>query len=96
MTNSLHKPLFDLGHIVGTPRAMQALKKAGQKPGQFLWRHAIGDWGELNPQDWAENNRSLEDDLQIQSAYTLSNGVRIWIITEADRTETTILLPEEY
>ena len=93
---TLHKPLFELGHIVGTAEALQALAKAGQKPNDFLWRHATGDWGELGPRDWAENNRKLEDDLQLLSAYTLSTGVKIWIITEADRTETTILLPEEY
>ena len=95
MKGTLHKHRFELGHIVGTPDAMQALTRAGKKPGEFLWRHAIGDWGELNPADWAENNRSLEDDLELRSVYALQSGVKIVIITDAARSETTILLPEE-
>jgi hypothetical protein len=87
---------FDLGQIVATPGALIALAEAGQTPLEFISRHAAGDWGELDDDDRRENERSLHDGCRLLSAYTLSNGTRIWIITEADRSATTILLPQEY
>jgi len=62
----------------------------------FLTRHANGDWGELDEHDLKANEYGLEHGLRLLSAYTLSSGVRIWVITEADRSSTTILLPSEY
>jgi hypothetical protein len=61
-----------------------------------LRRHAQGDWGELDPEDVAENERSLKGGFRLLSAYTDRNGVKFWIITEADRSATTVLLPEDY
>ena len=87
---------FPLGQIVATPGALDAMSKAGQTPLEFLTRHAGGDWGELDEHDRSENERSLEDGCRLLSAYSLSTDERIWIITEADRSSTTILLPEEY
>jgi len=87
---------FELGRTVATPGALDALAKAEQHPGDFLQRHLMGDWGELCEDDKAENQTALECDLRLLSAYRTSNGQRIWIITEADRSATTILLPEEY
>ena len=88
--------LFPLGRIVATPGALQALEAAGQQPSVFLDRHASGDWGELDEEDKRENEFSVRNGLRILSAYTTSAGEKIWIITEADRSATTILLPEEY
>ena len=87
---------FPLGHIVGTPDALAGLAEAGQTPQEFICRHQVGDWGELDAEDRAENERSLKDGCRLLSAYTLRDGTRLWIITEADRSSTTLLLPEEY
>ncbi len=87
---------FPLGHMVATPGALEALARAGETPLPYLARHATGDWGELGQDDKAENESSLRDGLRILSAYRLADDTRIWIITEADRSATTILLPEEY
>lgn len=89
--------LFPLGHIVATPSALEALAEAKQDPSQYIKRHAAGDWGELEDgSDIKENVRGLAEGLRLLSAYTLPTGARIWIITEDDRSATTILLPEDY
>ena len=87
---------FSLGQVVSTPGALDALARAGQEPWGFIGRHVVGDWGELDEQDRRENELSVKEGFRILSAYTLSDGTKIWIITEADRSATTILLPEEY
>ena len=87
---------FPLGQVVSTPGALDALRRAGQEPWPFIGRHASGDWGELDEHDRRENELSVREGFRILSAYTLSDGTKIWIITEADRSATTILLPEEY
>jgi len=89
-------PKFPLGHLVATPAALAALSAAGQSPKEFVERHVSGDWGELDEEDRQENESSLKEGLRILSAYRLSDGTRVWIITEADRSSTCILLPEEY
>jgi hypothetical protein len=63
---------------------------------QFMARHQAGDWGEVPQEDRQENEFSLQHGFRLLSAYTLNTEVRIWIITEADRSATTILLPSEY
>src|SRR5262245_34514975 len=78
-------PLFPLGHVVATPGALDALQAAGQQAQEFLARHVRGDWGELTDDDWRENNFSLTRTLRLLSDYHLTNGEKIWIITEADR-----------
>lgn len=87
---------FPLGQIVATPGAIEALRRAGQTPLEFLARHARGDWGELDREDQQENGFSLREGFRLLSAYRLKDGRRLWIITEADRSVTTFLLPEEY
>jgi hypothetical protein len=88
--------LFPLGQTVATPGALEALASAGETPLPYLARHVAGDWGELDEHDKEENESALKDGLRILSAYRLPDGTRIWVITEADRSATTILLPEEY
>ena len=87
---------FPLGQVVATPGALSALEKAEQHPAEFLDRHVNGDWGEVPEADKQENERSVEQGFRILSAYTTSAGDKLWILTEADRSATTILLPEEY
>jgi hypothetical protein len=88
--------LFQLGQIVATPGALRVLEQAGQSPTEFLDRHASGDWGDLDDEDKRENEFSVRNGFRILSAYTTRAGVKIWVITEADRSATTFLLPEEY
>jgi hypothetical protein len=88
--------LFPLGQIVATPGALAELERAKQPPTCFLARHAIGDWGELDPTDVAENEYSVAHGFRLLSSYRTDAGDRLWIITEADRSATTLLLPEEY
>jgi hypothetical protein len=89
-------PLFSLGQIVATPGALAALERAQQAPTCFLVRHASGDWGELEPTDVAENQYSVAHGFRLLSSYQTNAGEKLWIITEADRSATTLLLPEEY
>jgi hypothetical protein len=88
---------FALGQVVATPAALNALADAGMHPVELLNRHAAGDWGEVPDADALLNNQARVGGLRILSSYRLpKSGHRVWIITEADRTATTILLPEEY
>jgi hypothetical protein len=93
---SIRRRRFALGQIVSTPGALQAFDKAGPTPLEFLARHAGGDCGEISQDDFQENELSVQQGFRVLSAYKLKTGVRIWIITEADRSSTCILLPEEY
>lgn len=90
------KPLFRLGQIVGTPGAVDAIKDAQQDPVELLLRHVTGDWGDLDDEDKKENELSVKEGFRILSAYKLETGMKVWVITEWDRSVTTILLPEEY
>jgi hypothetical protein len=90
------KPLFNLGQIVATPAAIGALIAAGDRFELFVDRHWNGDWGELDPFDHAQNTAGLVQGSRLMSVYSLSNGTKLWIITEADRSSTCLLLPEEY
>jgi hypothetical protein len=87
---------FSLGRVVATPAALAAIGGGGQEPAEFLSRHAAGHWGDVSQEDAAANDRALREVERILSACTLRDGTRIWIITEADRSSTCILLPEEY
>ena len=87
---------FNPGQIVATPGALEAFQRAGESPLDLLARHLAGDWGEVDEHDRLENEFSLENGLRLMSVYTLRDGTKIWVITEADRSATTFLLPDEY
>jgi hypothetical protein len=87
---------FQPGQLMATPGALEAFRASGESPLAFLARHLAGDWGEIDEHDVRENELSLQHGWRILSAYTLSTGVKFWIITEADRSVTTFLLPDEY
>ena len=87
---------FALGRIVGTPGALGAIEAAGQIPPEFLLRHKNGDWGDLPEEDIRENEWSLEHGARLFSSYATRREERLWVITEADRSATTLLLPSEY
>jgi hypothetical protein len=90
------KPLFTLGHMVATPGALAAIGVSGDSLSSYLSRHQSGDWGDVDAYDRRENQLSLEQGFRLMSVYGLSPGVKIWVITEADRSSTCVLLPEEY
>ena len=87
---------FPLGRVVATPGALHALDEARQQPTVFLTRHQSGDWGELSEDDVKANDLALEQGTRLLSAYQTTKGERLWVITEADRSSTCILLPGEY
>lgn len=86
---------FPLGQVVATPGAMALLKLHGANARNFLARHQLGDWGDIKQEDATMNDHAVDNGERIFSAYSVGN-YRIWIITERDRSVTTILLPEDY
>ena len=96
MQETKQQPLFSLGQLVATPGALAALEKAGQGPLDFLSRHVHGDWGDLCEEDRRENQFSLVRGFRLLSSYRTLADAKLYVITEADRSVTTILLPEEY
>jgi hypothetical protein len=89
------KAPLPLGRVVATPGALELLEEAGENPHLLLIRHRMGDWGELCAHDRRENELSLRHGWRLVSSYPVGDGV-VWIITEADRSYTTVLLPTEY
>lgn len=87
--------LFRLGRIVATPAALQLLQDEQRQPGEFLAKHRTGDWGVLDPEDERANAEALDQGYRLLSSYPLRTGT-LWIITEADRCTTTLLIPEDY
>jgi hypothetical protein len=87
---------FPLGQLLMTPGAIEALEEAGQSPQEFISRHARLEQGELCEEDHKENLFSVDKSLRIFSAFKTAKGEKIWLITEADRSSTTVLLPSEY
>ena len=86
-----------LGRVVATPGALAALETNHQAASEFLNRHAHADWGDaLDEEDRAANDEALRIDERLLSAYYLRNGTKLWIITEWDRSVSTVLLPSDY
>ena len=93
---------FRLGQMMVTPGALQALEESGESAVEFLRRHAHGDWGNLDAHDKQMNEQAIAHErfpgrrLRVLSAYQTKLGVKLYVITEHDRSYTTVLLPEEY
>lgn len=97
MSNINQKPLFRLGRIVSTLGAAIAMRDAGVSTFRLLHRHQRGDWGELDAEDCAANDRAVVEGTRILSAYRVGEeGTKLWVITEWDRSLTTLLLAEDY
>jgi hypothetical protein len=86
---------LSLGRVVATPGALKLLSEASEDLFGCLARHATGDWGELCAFDRRQNEIALREGYRVLSSYPVAKQ-RVWIITEADRSVTTNLLPEEY
>jgi len=87
---------FKLGKIVATPNALEVLERNGRGAKEFLDRHSNKDWGDICAEDAALNDDAVIHYMRIMSAYKINKREKIWIITEWDRSVTTILLPEDY
>jgi hypothetical protein len=87
-------PKFLFGRTVATPNALNQIPN--EEILTALGRHVRGDWGTVDAEDWKSNDRALVEGTRLLSAYDSKQGIRFWIITEWDRSVTTILLPEDY
>jgi hypothetical protein len=87
-------PKFPMGQTVITPAALKALSSAAVMAA--LDRHSQGDWGEVCEEDWDANDRALREGNRLLSVYRNGHDTKFWIMTEADRSATTVLLPEDY
>lgn len=90
----MNKTRFPLGQLVATPGAIEAVPRHEML--QAVFRHASGDWGNCCPEDAELNDAAVEDGTRILSVYETAAGAKFWIITEADRSSTCVLLPDEY
>ena len=100
-SNKTTSPKFELGNVVATPGALDALEQSGQSPSDFLKRHVQLEQGDLCDEDHELNGEAVKDGSRILSAFKTTTGVKLWVITEAKndnghRSATTLLLPEEY
>ena len=89
-------PLIPLGQLTATPGALAALAATGESPADFIARHQTGDYGVVDDDDKKANDDAVRCGERVFSAYLLTDGVKVWAITEADRSSTAILLPDEY
>ena len=87
---------FELGQVVITRACKAHLERTSVQPLIYLQRHINGDWGDLKPDDKRANDLAIEHQMRIFSSYKLPSGKKLWIITEWDRSHTTLLLPEDY
>ena len=94
MSNDVHVAKFSMGLLVATPGALDQITP--RELSLALFRHLCGDWGDVDEHDRNANDNSLVNGTRLLSSYRDENGTKFWIITEADRSYTTILLPEEY
>lgn len=88
------KALFRLGRILATPNALNKL--AQDDILTAIRRHQAGDWGDVDDHDRQANDRALTEGTRLFSVYHSATGLKFWLITEADRSVSTVLLPEDY
>lgn len=93
---AVQSPRFQLGKVVATPGAIEALTAAQTSAWELLSKHVSGDFGDVDADDRQSNLDAIKDGERILSAYKLKTDERLWVITEADRSSTCILRPDEY
>ena len=98
MNHQLSRPVpqFDLGEVLATPGALAALERLQVMPIKLLSKHLRGDWGNVAAEEALANDNALKNGGRLLSSYAIAPDVRIWVITESDRSVTTLLLPAEY
>lgn len=94
--NNPNEPKFELGQVCATPGALEALEESGEAADTFILRHHTGDWGDVCEDDAEANEKALQVALRIFSVYHTKDGVKLYVISEADRSTTTILLASDY
>ncbi len=92
----LRGPMFPLGRLMATPAALRALSASGRTADQFITRHVRGDWSEMTAEDAAANTVAVFEGTRILSSYVIETEQSVWVITEAERSLTTVLLPSDY
>jgi hypothetical protein len=92
----MRMPALPLGAIYLTRGASKAIAESEQSPGVFLGAYLEADWGDCTEEDWKANDAALRENNRVQAVYHTARGETLWIISESDRSVTTILLPEEY
>lgn len=95
MTKPARVPLFGMGQIVATPAALEYCKVNGVHPLTLVRRHCFGDFGAMDREDVAANTQAIKSGARVFSSYQVGTS-KVWVITEADRSSTCILLPDEY
>lgn len=90
------RPLFPLGHVCATPAAMDLMEQLSLSPLEFIVRHVFGDWGQVCQDDREANQAALQNGTRLLSAYEVPGGQRLWVLTEADRSVTTLMCPSDY
>ncbi|WP_341773247.1 type I restriction endonuclease subunit M [Comamonas aquatica] len=93
---SVSLPLFPLGQVLATPGVLELLETYQLPPLSFIQRHVVGDWGDICAEDQQVNADALQYGYRLMSVYAITPTEKLWVITEADRSCTTLLLPEEY
>ncbi|MGC4033103.1 MAG: hypothetical protein QM754_15475 [Tepidisphaeraceae bacterium] len=97
INSSSPRQQFPLGRIVATTAALAALAASGDSAHALLTRHVTGDFGVVGKEDWQANDDAIASGERVFSAYLLKDGrTKVWVITESDRSATTMLLPDEY
>jgi uncharacterized protein YdcH (DUF465 family) len=91
---NVSRPLFELGRVVSAPGALDALTEVDIAAA--LYSHQRGDWGDVCREDWEENELALREGFRLFSVYHTADGTKFWVITEADRSATTLQLPSDY
>jgi len=94
-TTTQVKPLFELGQTLATPSALSTMQEMNINPSSLLSRHIYGDWQDMDAENQEANREAVNQETRVFSAFVFGK-VKFWVITEADRSSTTILLPEEY
>ncbi|MBU1215710.1 MAG: hypothetical protein KKA63_10775 [Gammaproteobacteria bacterium] len=95
VTDTTKTICFPLGHLVSTPAALELLDREAVNASELIQRHQRGDWGDIEVEDAKDNENAIINGRRILSSYQIGNS-RLWILTESDRSSTTLLLPEEY
>jgi hypothetical protein len=86
---------FTVSKMLISPGALVALVEAQEDPRTFVYRHIQGDWGEVGPEEWAENEYAVTHGERLFSIYHTRHGRTIWVVTEGGRYVATVLVPEE-
>ncbi len=94
-TRKIAEPLFPEGTVRVTPEALDAIHEAKEEMDDLLTRHITGDWGDVSKEESELNNLAIAEGQEILSAYYLPTGIEVWIVTDAERTFTTLQLPDD-